>query len=170
MAAMRVSNRAAVLAVVGAPVVPVGLAELVAQVVLAARGAQEALAELAVQVAREAPAGLVVPVALVVPENPVVPEDPVALVVPENPVVPEDPVALGVPEKPVAPELETVPAVEALVLGQVAAPVKIKSVTAAHHHGQVRVPKRVEDLAVVAAETMRAQAATEAAKAWAAAE
>jgi hypothetical protein len=58
----------------------------------------------------------------------------------------------------VVPGLETVPA---------AAPAKIKSVTAAHHHGQVAVP-RVEDSAGVA-EITREQAATEAAKAWAAA-
>jgi hypothetical protein len=73
--------------------------------------------------------------------------------------------------------LELVPAaepainpVEAQVLVQVAAPARIKSATAAHHRGQVRVPIRAEDLAAVVVATMHAPAATEAAIAWAAAE
>jgi hypothetical protein len=50
-----------------------------------------------------------------------------------------------------------------------AVPLRNKSVTAARHRGPVLVLKRVEDLAVVAAATMRGQAATEAGIAWAAA-
>jgi hypothetical protein len=46
---------------------------------------------------------------------------------------------------------------------------RTKSAIAVHRRGQVRVPKRVEDLAAVAAETTRGPAATEAAAAWAAA-
>ena len=100
--------------------------------------AQEALAELAVEVAR-------VELALVI-----------AKVLELNPVkaVLELVIAQAV-------ELETVPVV---------ALVKIKSGTEPHHHGQVRAPKKVEDMVVAAAETMRARAATEAARAWAAAE
>jgi hypothetical protein len=48
----------------------------------------------------------------------------------------------------------------------VAVPVKAKSVIAAHHRALVPVPKRAEDSVVVAAATMREQAATEAARAW----
>jgi len=47
---------------------------------------------------------------------------------------------------------------------------KNRSVIAAHHRGLVRVPKKAEDLAAVAAATMHAAAVTEAATAWAAAE
>jgi hypothetical protein len=46
---------------------------------------------------------------------------------------------------------------------------RTKSAIAVHRRGQVRVPKRVEDLAAVAAETTRGPAATEAAAAWVAA-
>jgi hypothetical protein len=46
---------------------------------------------------------------------------------------------------------------------------RTKSAIAVHRRGQVRVPKRVEDLAAVAAETTRGPAATEVAVAWAAA-
>jgi hypothetical protein len=77
------------------------------------------------------------------------------------------PVALANPAVQVVPEN---PAGAARVLVQVAPPAKIKWVTAAHHHGQVRVPTRVEALAVVAAATMHAPAATEAATVWVAAE
>lgn len=73
-----------------------------------------------------------------------------------------------VPENPAVQELVPVGAVRVLV--QVAPQAKIKWATAAHHHGQVRVPKRVEDLAEEAAATMRAPAVTEAATAWEGAE
>ena len=52
----------------------------------------------------------------------------------------------------------------------VAVPLGTRSVTAPHRRGLVPVPKRVEDMAVVTAETMRARAAKEAARAWVAAE
>jgi len=93
-------------------------------------------------------------------------------------VVLEDLAVRAVPEDPVAPELETGRVAEQ-ELGpvaaerepvQVAAPARIKSATAARHHGQVRVPKRAEDLAAVAAATMHAPAVAEVATAWAAAE
>jgi hypothetical protein len=112
-------------------------------------------------------------VALVAPESPVVQ---VALVAPENPVVQ---VALVVPENPAVQELETGPVVALeLVINLVAAerepdPVaallKIKSVTGPRRHDPAAA-LRVEDLAVAVAETTREPAATEAAKAWAAAE
>ena len=86
--------------------------------------------------------------------------------VPENPVVP---VALELAPAEVR-EPENVP-VEALPeRDPVAVPLRTKSVTAAHRRGLVRVPKRVEDMAVVAAETTPARAAKEAARAWVAAE
>jgi len=52
--------------------------------------------------------------------------------------------------------------------GLVAVPLRIKWVTAVHHRGRVPLLAGVEDLAAVA-EIMHAQAATEAAKVWAAA-
>jgi len=51
---------------------------------------------------------------------------------------------------------------------QVAVPLRIKSVIAVHHRGRVPLLAAVEDLAAVA-EIMHAQAATEAARVWAAA-
>jgi len=65
-------------------------------------------------------------------------------------------------------ELEPVPAVEALVLVQVAVAPRTKWVTAAHRHGQVPV-LRAEDLAA-AVETTREPVAAGAAIAWAAAD
>jgi hypothetical protein len=140
--------------------------------------------------------GRAVWVALAVPENPVVPavlvvlHDPVvqaawaALVVPENPVVPvvpEDPV---VPAARVVPESPAVRALAIVLAGvqepetalveaaperdQVAVPLRTKSVIAVHHRGRVPLLAAVEDLAAVA-EIMHAQAATEAARVWAAA-
>jgi hypothetical protein len=100
-------------------------------------------------------------VVLVGLEDPGVPENPVVLVALESPVVPENPVVQELEPGPVA-------AVE-LAPVQVEARLRTKSVIAAHHHGQVRVPKKVEDLAAVAAATMHAPAATEAGIAWAAA-
>ena len=109
--------------------------------------------------------------ALAEPVGPVVLADPgvrvelvaqVVLVVLAAPVVPA---AL---ENQAVPELVLVGAARGLV--QVAAPARIKSATAAHHHGQVRVPTRAEDLAAVAAATMHAPAVTEVATAWAVAE
>jgi hypothetical protein len=64
--------------------------------------------------------------------------------------------------------LELVPLVAVPVLDQVEAQRRTKSATAAHHRGQVPVP-RVEDLAVEVVETMREPAAIEVAAAWAAA-
>jgi hypothetical protein len=119
-------------------------------------------------VAREA---LAEPVGPVVLADPVVQAALVAQVVLAVLVVPvalANPAVQVVPENPAVPELVPVGAARALV--QVAPPAKIKWVTAAHHHGQVRVPTRVEALAVVAAATMHAPAATEAVRAWAAVE
>lgn len=173
--AMRVSSRAAELAVAvapGEPAVRVELAELAAQ------AAQEALAvragpvvpeDPAVRAALAVPEDPVVPVALVVPENPVAR---VASVVPEDPVVPavlENPVALAVPENPVVPGPETALGVapeRALV--QVAVALKTKSVTTRPRRGLVAAP-RVEDSAAVA-ETTREPVAAEAVRAWAAVE
>ena len=115
--------------------------------------------------AREA---LAEPVGPVVLADPVVQVELVAQVVLAVPVVPaalENPAVQVVPESPGVQEL--VPVGAARVLVQVAAPARIKSATAAHHHGQVRVPKRAEDLAAVAAATMHAPAVPEAATAWA---
>ena len=115
--------------------------------------AQEAQAELAVQVA---PAELVVQV---------VPGELVVQVAPAEqalvPAVAEQ--ALG----PVAAALE-LSRVEGLGLVQVAVAPRTRSVIAAHHHGLVAVP-RVEDSAA-AAETTRAPAAVEAVRAWEAVE
>jgi hypothetical protein len=52
---------------------------------------------------------------------------------------------------------------------QVAVPLRIKSVIAVHHRGRVPLLAAVEDLAAEVAEIMHAQAATEAARVWAAA-
>jgi hypothetical protein len=118
--------------------------------------AQEALAELAelaVQVAREALAELVVPVAEL-ELNRVEAQE-------------RDPAAGPVPRQ--AAELEHGPvAVPNHRRAQLGVPRRTKSVTAAHHRGLVPVPKRAEDLAAVA-ETMRDKAAAGAATVWAAA-
>jgi len=129
---------------------------LAVQVVLAARGAQEALAVQAVLAVREAPA---VPVAQVVLA---------VLVVPAAAKLEHARVVAGLELVPAAEP--AVNPVEAQVLVQVAAPARIKSVTAVHHRGLVRVPKKAEDLAAVAAATMHVPAVTEAATAWAVAE
>ena len=156
LVAMRVNSRA----VVAEPVVRVGLVEQAAQVaqegsaaqaVLVVQVAREVSAELVAQVDREAPAESVVQVARVVLAGLVVQLAALELrLVKAGPG--HDPVGV-VPER-----------------DPVAVPVKAKSVTATHHRALVRVPKRAEDLAAVAAATMRAPAATEAAAAWAAAE
>jgi hypothetical protein len=174
---MRVSSRAAELAVAGEPGEPavrVGLAELAAQ------AAQEALAVRAGSAAPEDPA---VPVALVVPENPAVQ---VASAVPEDPVVqvasvvPGDPVVRVVQESlavPVALELGIVLGAVQLARGQVeavperdpvAVPPRIKLVIAVRHRDLVPRLVAVEDLAA-AVETTRDPAAIEAATAWVAA-
>jgi hypothetical protein len=126
---------------------------------------------------------------LVAPEDLVVPAVWAVLVVPVDLVVPAVWAALAVPENPVVPVRAIGPAVvQALVIAPVVArgretvqavavpeldpeglPVKIKSAIVAHPHGPVPVLAAEEDLVVAAAETMRAQAATEAAAAWAAA-
>jgi len=134
--------------------------------------APEALAELAVQVALENP---VVQAALAVLVVPVALENLAVQVVPANPAVravPEDPVARAVPELETGrvAELELVPVAAEREPDQVAVRLRIKSVTEPHRHGQVRVPKRVEDLAAAAAETTHAPAVTEVATAWGAAE
>jgi len=123
------------------------LAEPVGPVVLADPGVR---VELVAQVVLAAPVGPVVLAVLVVPAAL---ENQAAQVVPENQAVPE-----------------LVPVGAARGLVQVAAPARIKSATAAHRHGQVRVPKKAEDLAAVAAATMHAPAVTEVATAWAVAE
>src|SRR5262249_22771282 len=76
-------------------------------------------------------------------------------------------VEVGLALAPVAakPELDRV---EARVLVQVAAPAKIKLVTAAHRHGQVPRLAAEEDLAAGAG-TMGAPAAKEVVAAWVAA-
>jgi hypothetical protein len=143
----------------GAPVGRVALAELAALV------GRVALAELAVLVVREALAELAEPVdqeALAELAEPVVRE---ALAELAEPVDQE----AAKPERgPVAVELEHVPAAAERELVQVGVALRTKSVTAAHHRGQV-LGLRVEDSAV-AAETTREPAATEAEKAWAAVE
>jgi len=139
----------------GEPVGQVGLvelAELVGQEALAELAGpvgQEVLVELAGPVGQEALAGLAVPAVRVAPAG-------LALVQ----VVAQEPV-------PVAAELELAPAVVEPELVRVAVPLRTKSATAAHHHGQVPVLV-VEDLAAVA-ETTPAPAATEVVAAWAAA-
>jgi hypothetical protein len=77
-------------------------------------------------VVQENPAVPAARAALVAPESPVVQEDLVAPVVLESPVVQEDPAAPVVQESPVVQELE-----------REAVPGRIRSVTAAHHRGQV---------------------------------
>jgi hypothetical protein len=160
--AMRVSSRAAELAVAvasGAPVVPA---------VWVALGAPDDPAELAVWAALVVLESPVAQVALVVPESPV------AQVVPESPAVREletGPVA--------APELVINPVVvgpeTALVVAavreadQVEVPLRIKSVTGPRRHDQVLL-LTVEDLAAEVVETTLEQAAAEAVKAWEAAE
>jgi len=65
----------------------------------------------------------------------------------------------------VAAELEHAPVAAAPERGPVAVPLRTKSVIAVHHRGRVPLLTAVEDLVVVA-QTMREQAATEAATAW----
>jgi hypothetical protein len=64
-------------------------------------------------------------------------------------------------------QVEAVP-VRNHLRARLAVPLRTKSVIALHHRGQVPLLAAVEDLAAVA-EIMRAQAATEAVKAWEAA-
>ena len=66
----------------------------------------------------------------------------------------------------VAREPETVQVEVVPERAPVAGPPKIRSATAAHHHGRVEVP-RAAVLAAVVAQTMHGQAATGAAAAWA---
>jgi hypothetical protein len=118
---------------------------------------------------------LVARAALVVPEGPGVQaaraaqEDPVALVVQESPVgqvVLGDPVVQAVPGDPVAPVVQESPAV--LERDRAAVPLRTRSAIALHRHGRVEV-LRAADLAVAVAQTTPEQAATGAARAWAAA-
>ena len=120
-----------------------GLAEPVAQAALAGPVVRVALAELVSQVALAELVSQVAQAGLVVPAE----------------------LELNREEEPELGLVEVVPERD-----PVAVLVKSKSVTALHRHGQVRVPKRVEDLAVGAAETTPEQAAIEAEKAWAAVE
>ena len=160
--AMRVSSRAAELAVVvasGELVAQEALAELVVQV------AQEALAELVVQVAPEALAelaGLVVQVAQEALVGPVELDVRAALVRLVVQVVELELNRVEGPELVIA-QVEALPERD-----PVAVPLRTRSAIAAHHRGLVPVPKRVVDLAA-AAETKREPAAAEAARAWAAA-
>jgi hypothetical protein len=140
--------------------VVVELAELAVRV---AQEALEALAELAVQEALEALAGLAVQAAqveLAVPVDLVVR---VALAKLE-----QGPAAVALERDPVVAELGPVQVVVGPEHEQVEAQRRTRSATAAHHHGQVPVP-RVEDLRAVV-ETTREPAATEVEKAWAAAD
>jgi hypothetical protein len=122
------------------------------------------LVELAAQVAREAPVGLAVP----------------AVELELSPVeAPELAQAVGQLALDQAVELELSPA-EALELDRVAvelahalaavAPVRNRSVIAAHHHAQVPVPKRAADLVAAVGGITRDPAAIGAAVAWVAAE
>ena len=116
----------------------------------------EALAVLAVQVAR---------VALEVSAEPAVLD---ALVAPAELVVQVVELELRPVQAPL--ELVRVAALaQRLQRAPVVVPRKTKSVTAAHRRGLALGPKREEDMAVVAAATTRAPAATEAARAWVAA-
>jgi hypothetical protein len=134
-----------------------------------------------------APVVPVVRVALVEPEDPVVP----AIVLAEPLVLAIVPAAAQAPAIVLAEALVLIivlaearvpatvlAAVRALVIAPVeavpvrshlrarlAVPLRTKSVIALHHRGQVPLLAAVEDLAAVA-EIMRAQAATEAVKAW----
>jgi hypothetical protein len=176
--AMRVNSRGVVvvLAVVAQPVVRVGLVEQAAQV---DREALVALVELAAQVDREALVALVELAAQVDREALVELVAQVAREVLAVLVVQVAQVVLGVLVVQVA-ELEprlvkAVPGLDPVEveLGHVRVAVpalRTRSVIAAHRHGQVRVRKRVEDLAAAAAEITPEQAATEVAAAWAAAE
>jgi hypothetical protein len=181
--AMLVSSRAVavVLAVVAEPVAPVASVALVVQV---GQAVLEALAALVVQVGQavlEALAALAVQVgravleALAVLVSQVAREALAALAVLVSQVAPVVLAGLVVQAArgrrlvKAAPELVIVQVVE-LETAPVVAPVKAKLVIAAHHRGLVRVRKRAADMAVVAAATTRAPAATEVGRAWAAAE
>jgi hypothetical protein len=171
--AMRVNSRGVVvvLAVVAEPVVQAASVELAAQVAQEALGA---LVGLAVQVAREALAASVelavqadreVLAALVVLAAQVAQVGLAALVV--QLAVLERRLEKGVLELLIVQVLELVIAqVVELETVPVAAPAKIKSVTAVRHRAQALEPKREADTAVVAAATTRAPAATEVARAW----
>jgi hypothetical protein len=147
----------------GAPVVQVDRAGLAAQ---ADRAVLEALAELAVQVAQAVPEALAELVSQVAPAELVALAELVSQAVLAE-LASQVVLALN-PEKEVL-ELVIAQVVE-LETAPVAPPAKIKLVIAAHHRGLVRVPKREADMAVVAAETTRAPAATEVGRAWAEAE
>jgi hypothetical protein len=86
----------------------------------------------------------------------------------ENQAVPEEQADQVVPAELVLRIVQVL--AQALEIDPAAAQAKTKLVTVAHRHGQVRAPKRVEDLVAAAAEIMREPAAIEVAKAWAAAE
>jgi hypothetical protein len=159
---------AAVRAVAVVPVVRAELAELAAQ------GVREALVAPAVQ---GVPAVQVDPVVQAVPVVPAVPVLAIVQAEAQALVIVQAVEAQAQLIVQAEAGLELVPVaepavnpVEAQVLVQVAARARIKSATAARHHGQVRVPKRAEDLAAVAAATMHAPAVTEVATAWAVAE
>jgi hypothetical protein len=118
------------------------------------RAVPEALAVLAVQVAQEA---------LEVSAEPAVLD---ALVAPAELVV----LAAALELRPVQAPLELVQ-VAALAHARAAVPLlRTRSVTAAHRRALALGPKREEDMAVVAAATTRAPAATEAARVWEGAE
>jgi hypothetical protein len=85
------------------------------------------------------------------------------LVVPENPVVRALAIVLAGVQEPGTALVEVAPERD-----QVAVPLRIKSVTGPRRHDQVLV-LTVEDLAAEVVETTHGQAATEAARVWAAA-
>ena len=168
--AVRVLAEPVIAAVPEDPVAQVELEALAVPAVQAAQGVLEALAGLedpvvpAVRAALAALANRVAQVALAVRVAQVALANPVALAalagrVAQGALELDPVVAVPVLDQAVA-ERERVP---------VAVPLKNRSVIAAHHHGRVPAPTRVEDLAAAAAETMREQAATEAAAAWVAA-
>jgi hypothetical protein len=177
---VRVPAERVIAAVPEDPVVPAARAALAVPEDLVAPAVRAASA------VPEDPAAPAVRAASAVPEDPAVPAVRAALVVPENQVAPA---GLAVQAGPaelvaqvalaelelvrVAVELELVQAaerehaqVEAVpVLDRVEPQRRIRSATAAHHRGQVPVPK-AEDSAA-AAETTREPAATEVVVAWA---
>jgi hypothetical protein len=173
--AMRVSSRAVAeeRAVVADQVELVALVELDDQV---AQEELEALVELVAQAAQVELGGLaepanqadqVEPGDQVAPVNLAVQEASVELVAQAGLAVVVVPVVELVLSREAGPELDPVELARARVA---VPPVRNRSVIAAHHHGQVPVPKRVADLAAVAAATMRDPAAIGVVAAWVAVE
>ncbi len=90
---------------------------------------------------------------------------PVLVIVPAAAEPEHDLAAAGLEHVPVEAALEHAPVAAAPERGPVAVRLKTKSVIVVHHHGRVPLLAAAVDL-VVAAQTMREQAATEAVTAW----